>query len=524
MAKKLSQLDSIFSLKDTDILSITVDDGGGSYTSKKMTVEAFVNAIANVGNSSSSELEAGYSEVLLTISGMPPGQANWNGLGNGTHGLDGEESGPSPYYHNWHFPQTNPGGADYLRFDNPIGSNTSRVKLEYNGVNTSIKFQPGYQDSSPPYLRILQDRLFDHSLTINGVTFHWTKGLNWDDGGMAYSNSSSSISDSTVQQSTSSEGIITSSSSSSQKDQYGEVVLTISGYSGSFNGLGNGVHYLDGQEFGPNSSYHRWFWPNSYNLERIAMRNSDSVSRSSIKLLNSTTADTLSFTDEYTTGPTSYLHILQDRLFGHTFTLGDGSFTVSKGANWEDGGMAYSNSSSTVADSTSSDSTIQQSTSSPTSDSSGGVVEEVSLIISGMSGANWNGLGNGTHALDGCEYIQGGDKQHIWWYGCKAPNINDYLVLWHNASTMTYSWLPQQCKGSGWYPAAGFPMIGQKRGAFIKYTTGNTGAGLNYSQNYSMTDTNTYASITYANTYSSVLLGSASFTWSLGTDWSRGNM
>ncbi len=128
-------------------------------------------------------------------------------------------------------------------------------------------------------------------------------------------------------------------------------------------------------------------------------------------------------------------------------------------------------------------------------------LSEVVMTISGMTGENWNGMGNGSHDLDGSETIKtwasvGGDHweaSHKWSYG------GSKLYLTHEIQgpfgSPTSSWERWELSYNG--------------SNDVSHSFGDYGT--------------TVASIG-AFCFSSTTISGVTFTWSQGTDWSRGDM
>ncbi len=127
------------------------------------------------------------SEVVMTISGMDG--ENWNGLGNGTHDLDGSENldaitGSTGYgQHRWRLGDW---GDDSLRLRNYIYLASGAFAFSilawyffYNGSSASASTWSAYSQTTPS----IRDFCFT-STTINGVTFTWSKGTDWSRGEM----------------------------------------------------------------------------------------------------------------------------------------------------------------------------------------------------------------------------------------------------------------------------------------------------------------------------------------------------
>ena len=110
-----------------------------------------------------------------------------------------------------------------------------------------------------------------------------------------------------------------------------------------------------------------------------------------------------------------------------------------------------------------------------------------------MTGSNWMGLGNGTHALDGFEYDS--SQQHQWVNTGMGTGTEHYSdILFFNVQT-----------------AASYSRVIMKYNDSKKtysYTTGITV---------------TPASI-QDRLFRSATISGVKFTWSKGADWSRGNM
>jgi hypothetical protein len=141
-------------------------------------------------------------EVTMVISDMVGD--NWNGLGNGTHGLDGKEvrfgagthqiAAPTAVFHSWAFQLGLPdsgswfSGSNLLKLRNflgAIGSDTasfSQWLLRYNGSYTSI------YSNQIPRLKTIADigetAKCWSTAVIGGVTFTWSEGVDWSRGNM----------------------------------------------------------------------------------------------------------------------------------------------------------------------------------------------------------------------------------------------------------------------------------------------------------------------------------------------------
>ena len=150
----------------------------------------------NESSSSSSSSGGGglpAGELSLVISGMPGtgGKGNWNGLGNGTHALNGTETlndgGTSSGSHYWQY-QTS---GDYMYIKASFTTSTvssSVAKLSYRFQTTPSNYTTGSSFSYNSVLNknpvSINDRLLSQTAVLNGVTFTWSKGADWDYGNM----------------------------------------------------------------------------------------------------------------------------------------------------------------------------------------------------------------------------------------------------------------------------------------------------------------------------------------------------
>ena len=134
-----------------------------------------------------------YNEVVLTISGLPGsggGDGTWNGLGNGTHYLDGSEI-LTNYDHKWFFNSSGSSKPSNLRFSATSATQgaawATYVWMSYNNSYDHIYVTGGTTQTpsiSPLPGPSIQDHAFGRSLTVQGVTFTWNKGANWSRGNM----------------------------------------------------------------------------------------------------------------------------------------------------------------------------------------------------------------------------------------------------------------------------------------------------------------------------------------------------
>lgn len=124
-------------------------------------------------------------------------------------------------------------------------------------------------------------------------------------------------------------------------------------------------------------------------------------------------------------------------------------------------------------------------------------VSEVVMTISGMTGSNWCGMGNGSHDLDGTETLNPvggstGTSDHIWSYG--GSPLRMINMLYFSGGSVYFSSL------------------------YWRLTYGGS-----YKTSLSCPSTATQASVR-GFCFNSTTISGVTFTWSQGTDWSRGGM
>ena len=153
-----------------------------------------------------------------------------------------------------------------------------------------------------------------------------------------------------------------------------------------------------------------------------------------------------------------------------------------------------SSSRSSVSSESSSRSSVSDESSSST------VVDEITMTISDLpSGKTWCGLNNGTHSLDGTETVSQGGHRWLYQNGTEQLKLEATWLL--TTSSAAYS-------NQQWYLQYG----GNHAGTLTVYSPANA----------------PYASIGYNGQYTpngwTATINGVTFTWSKGTDWSRGNM
>jgi hypothetical protein len=150
----------------------------------------------------------------------------------------------------------------------------------------------------------------------------------------ASSSSSSSLSSNSSLSSISSESsqsTTSSDSSDSSNPAVSEVVLTISGMLGTWGGLGNGTHSLDGTE-SIGAEYHYWTYNyGDSNGMKLGVHTTSAVSE--VRIDYAGDSRRYSYTAGFNPTPS-----IADRLF-RSATFGGVTFTWSKGADWDRGNM-----------------------------------------------------------------------------------------------------------------------------------------------------------------------------------------
>ncbi len=120
--------------------------------------------------------------------------------------------------------------------------------------------------------------------------------------------------------------------------------------------------------------------------------------------------------------------------------------------------------------------------------------------------ANWQGLGDGVHALTGTEVLTG--VRHLW---AKDNGSGSGILLFSNMGSMA----TVSPEGSGWTISSSY------QGWMLHYLSSGTGT-ISTTSNNSPTS-GTTPSIK-GPSLGSTSTSHADFAWSKGTEWDRGNM